>query len=492
MADTEAFQAALDGVFSLFVWDRRSRTLQLSSDRMGHKLVYYFEDRSRHLLVFSTELKAVLAHPAVPRQLDEGILPLYLRFGFVPGPLTLAKGVRKLRPAECLSFAVAETSSKRFWRPELETEVGDSNYWVERTRGQIVSAVGRSIGAAEKVGVNLSGGIDSSVILAATKQGGFGDIQAFTLAYKGQAANEDVAWALRVAQICGVPHQTVVVDAETELTPELMSSLMRQSDEPFISAGRFVSQYFLGRAQQAAGIDSTLNGTFTSPLFNLRRVRKLAEAGQTFESLDRALRAGLERSSYFHDNRLNLALATPVDEAAQLREASLVNREVVDGLDPIQGMTLAILLRWSASRFSLYFQLIPPLLGLEERAPFLDSELVLFTLAVPPTIRGVEAQRLDKTLLHVCFRDQLQLNFRQRRHAAFPNPPWPGWLAQMIVPSLKPLAEAGIVRPEYLRWLQRNLKQGRKRAQTEAWLWFVLSCWYQFQIKQSDPFAGTG
>ncbi len=99
---------------------------------------------------------------------------------------------------------------------------------------------------------------------------------------------------------------------------------------------------------------------------------------------------------------------------------------------------------------------------------------------------------MDKTLLHVCFRDQLQLNFRQRRHAAFPNPPWPGWLAQMIVPSLKPLAEAGIVRPEYLRWLQRNLKQGRKRAQTEAWLWFVLSCWYQFQIKQSDPFAGTG
>ena len=326
-ADAEAFPAALDGVFSLFVWDRRLQTLQLSSDRMGHKLVYYYEDVARRLLVFSTELKAVLAHPAVPRQLDERVLPLYLQLGFVPGPLPLAKGVRKLRPAECLSFAAAETGSKRFWRPELETGSGDFDYWVERTREQIVGAVGRSIGGAEKVGVGLSGGIDSSVILAAAKQGGFVDIQTFTLAYKGQEANENEAWAGRVAEICGVPHQTVTIDAETEVTPGLMSSLLGQSDEPFISAGRSVSQYFLGRAQRAAGIDSTLNGTFTSPLFNLRRVRKLAEAGQ---SLDGALQAGLERSSYFHGNRLNHALIARVGEGAMLRElireASLVNR----------------------------------------------------------------------------------------------------------------------------------------------------------------------
>ena len=190
--------------------------------------------------------------------------------------------------------------------------------------------------------MGLSGGIDSSVILAVAKLGGFVDIQTFTLAYKGQEANENEAWAGRVAEICGVPHQTVTIDAETEVTPGLMSSLLGQSDEPFISAGRSVSQYFLGRAQRAAGIDSTLNGTFTSPLFNLRRVRKLAEAGQ---SLDGALQAGLERSSYFHGNRLNHALIARVGEGAMLRElireASLVNREIVDGLDPIRGMTLA-------------------------------------------------------------------------------------------------------------------------------------------------------
>ncbi len=133
--------------------------------------------------------------------------------------------------------------------------------------------------------------------------------------------------------------------------------------------------------------------------------------------------------------------------------------------------------------------MIPPLLGLEERAPFLDSELVSFALTVPPKVRGVEAERLDKTLLHACFRDQLQLDFRQRQHSAFPNPPLPGWLEKLLVPSLQPLAEEGIIRPEYLGWLARNLKQGRKRAQTEAWLWFVFNCRYEFQIKQNDPFG---
>ncbi len=65
------------------------------------------------------------------------------------------------------------------------------------------------------------------------------------------------------------------------------------------------------------------------------------------------------------------------------------------------------------------------------------------------------------------------------------------WLKRILVPSLKPLVDDGILRAGYLKWLDKNIKLGRNRAATEAWLWFVFNCWYQYQIKQTDPLAGA-
>ncbi len=75
-ANPDDFPASLDGFFSLFLWDRRSKTLHLSADQLGRRMLYYFHDPARELAVFSSELKAVLAHPGVTRQLDRGLLPL--------------------------------------------------------------------------------------------------------------------------------------------------------------------------------------------------------------------------------------------------------------------------------------------------------------------------------------------------------------------------------------------------------------------------------
>ncbi len=147
-ADAEAFPAALDGVFSLFVWDRRLQTLQLSSDRMGHKLVYYYEDVARRLLVFSTELKAVLAHPAVPRQLDERVLPLYLQLGFVPGRCRSRKGFASFaRPSACPSRRPkpeANASGGRSWRPVREiSTIGSSGLESKSLAPWDAASVGR-------------------------------------------------------------------------------------------------------------------------------------------------------------------------------------------------------------------------------------------------------------------------------------------------------------------------------------------------------------
>ena len=205
-ANPSSFPAGLDGVFSLFLWDRKQKTLQLSTDPLGHKLVYYYEDAIANLVVFSTELKAVLAHPSVPRQLEDALLPLYLTSGITAPPFTLIKGVRKLRPAECLSFLPSESRSNRYWRPTLQTGPDEFDFWVRRTRSELVQAVKRTIGDSEKVAVYLSGGLDSSVVLAALKECDVPEVRAFTLAFKGDTETSDVRWrsVLRASPELGI------------------------------------------------------------------------------------------------------------------------------------------------------------------------------------------------------------------------------------------------------------------------------------------------
>ena len=355
--NTTAFPEAMDGVFSLFLWDRRRKTLHISTDPMGHKLVYYYHDAKRKLLVFSTELKAILSHPSVLRQLDETVLPVYLSHGYPAAPFTLAKGVRKLRPAECISFALTGAKTKRFWSPTLETGPEDFDYWLQRTRDELVQAVRRTVGDAERVGVYLSGGVDSSVMLSALKESGHVDAQAFTLAYRRTSSESEIAWAERVARATGTQQQTILVDPEAEVTSALLSTLLRRIDEPFDSAGRIVSEYFLATAALAGGLDSVINGGAAGELFAFRQ---RGQESITFESLDEALSARL-KGRYFKGERMNRALVHP-PETTLLDEALLANRELLEELDQVQGPALGRIVLRSASRNCLFYQYMPPLL----------------------------------------------------------------------------------------------------------------------------------
>ena len=486
-AGQTAFPAALDGVFSLFLWDRKTKTLHLATDPLGHKLVYYFEDTNRNLLVFSTELKGVLAHPAVPRLLNRAILPLYLYVGYLPSPFTLVQNASKMNPAEHLSFSPTKKTARRYWRPILESgPEEDFDYWVRRARFELIDAVSRTIGDADGVAVYLSGGVESSVAAAALREAGPTRLQALTLAYKDHGSQYDIQWAEHVGRVTSIPQKTILVDPETDLTPELVLTLFRQLDEPWESAGRTISDHFLSQAALDAGFDSTINGGPGGYLFTYSRARKLAALGGDPGSWDEALHAGLERQAFFTEQRMNRALTQPADMTI-VHEASLVNRDVVLGFDQLHAVAIAQILRLMTSRGSLFFQFTPALLGLEERTHLTDTKIVQFGMSVPPVFKGVESKRFDKSMLRESFKDVLQFDPLDREKRAFPPTPVPSWLANVLVPSLNPLVVAGIIRQEYLDWLARNLQQGRPRALREAQQWFVFNCWYQFNIEQSDP-----
>src|SRR4051795_7198343 len=108
----------LDGMFALAIWDDRRGRLVLARDRVGKKPLYYWHRDGR--LVFGSEIKAVLAHPGVPRRLDESAIPAYLTFGYVPTPRTFFEGVRSLPPGHVLTFEPGgEPLVECYWEPPV-------------------------------------------------------------------------------------------------------------------------------------------------------------------------------------------------------------------------------------------------------------------------------------------------------------------------------------------------------------------------------------
>ena len=488
--NAEAFPSALDGIFSLFLWDRSRKVLYLSSDPMDHKLVYFYEAPELGLLVFSTELKGVLAHPAVPRGLDQRGLALNLGISATPAPLTPAKNVRKLRAAECRIYTSEETQSRRYWRASPESGPEDLEHWVKRARSESLRATEQAVGGVSGVGVLLSGGIDSSVILAALKENGVSNTLALTLAFKGHESEYEIQWAERVAKAVNSPQRTLLVDAEAEVTPELMSRLMRQIDEPFEAGSRVVGEYFLMQAASEAGFDSILSGG--TPLFAMDRVRRMKNEGSLepalAESRDEALRVLFGPPKYMNAEQMNRALKQPADLSGW-DEAALANRDLLEGLEDVPALSLAARLRVPLNRTSLFYQYIPPLLGCDERTPYLDTQIASFIVSVPPNHRGLESGE-NRLLLQGSFGDQLGIDFKQREQRGFPGLPLPGWLQRMLIPSLEVLVNDGIIKGEYMAWLEKNAGTRRKRVDKEAWQWFVFNCWYQYLVSISDEGDG--
>ncbi len=206
------------------------------------------------------------------------------------------------------------------------------------------------------------------------------------------------------------------------------------------------------------------------------------------------LAAAFNAPPHSTEDRVNRALVQPADMTARY-EAPLADLELVRRIQPEPGFGRAFMmsrrLRTANNRDALFYQFLPPLLGLEERTPFIDTGMVLLSISIPPAFWGLESKEFERAPLKEAYRKALNLDPNAIVKGAFPSAPQPAWLQRILVPSLKPLVDDGIVRAGYLDWLEKGIKQGRNRAKTEAWQWFVFNCWYQYQIKGTDPLAGA-
>jgi asparagine synthase (glutamine-hydrolysing) len=249
----------LRGMFAFALWDARARRLLLARDRAGKKPLYYAHLGDR--LVFGSEIKALLADPSVPGDLDPTALYHYLCLGFVPHPRSIYRAIRALPPAH---YLIAEPSGavrvERYWElkfaPKHTCGLRAIDEGIETLLGEAVRLRLRS---DVPVGVFLSGGIDSGLVTAAAARASDEPLRTFAVGFEGQA-NPELALARQVAARYGTRHEEVVLDlaAEARQLPALLTALDHAYDEPYADSSAIPS-YFVARAARAH-VKVVLNG----------------------------------------------------------------------------------------------------------------------------------------------------------------------------------------------------------------------------------------
>ena len=530
----EAAVGELDGMFAFALWDARRRRLLLARDRTGKKPLYYHD--GPRLFAFASEAKALLAHPSVPHERDPSALPLFLTYGYVPTPGTFYGGIRALPPAHTLAVTEAGTGApERYWRAHFTsdgtrlvargagTQPGEAALGAdaagvgvaerrmsddeaeERFLSLLQAAVERRLIADVPLGAFLSGGLDSSSVVALMARAAGSRVKTFTIGFAGGAEYDERAHARVVAERFATEHTEFVVEP---MALDLVDRLVYHHDGPFGDSSA-VPTYLLSELTRTR-VTVALNGDGGDEVFAgylrlyggalsefvpraafsalsgllsllpepadrkhpLRFAKRFAEAGR-LPLLERYLRW----NAYFTDDLP--ALLRPELAADLDRQALLVSFRSAHAAGA--GSTLARLLQLNFETYLLDDLLVKMdrmsmAHGLEARSPFLDTAVVEFGAALPDRLR----MRLGKgkLLLRRAMRGILPESILKRGKMGFGAPlgAWfrsdlQGFVRERLLDPASPLYE--YLRREAVEAVIE--RHGAARADLSARIWALLT-----------------
>lgn len=273
------------GIFALALWDPRAREVHLVRDPMGIKPLYWTtvrdDDSAQDVVLFASELRALLASGAVARRLDPAGVASYLWHGFVVGPTTMIEGVQLLPAASILTICCKPTRDRQpsrqlstYWHIPLSS---DRTATVDEVRSELRNTVRMQLVADVPLGVFLSGGIDSSALASQAIEVAEGPVHTFTVGFD-VAGYDESRYAERVADAIKSHHTTIVL-TERDFDEQL-GDAFKAIDQPTFDG---INTYFVSRAARDAGMTVALAGTGGDEIFGGYR---------SFADLPRALRAG--------------------------------------------------------------------------------------------------------------------------------------------------------------------------------------------------------
>ena len=501
------FGHRLNGMFAVAIWDARSRTTTLVRDRYGEKPVFYAARNGA--LVFGSEIKALLRHPSVSLELDPEAIAHYFGMRHIPAPFTVYRDIRSLPPGHMLvwSCAAASATVTRWYDLPMQPKWTDADE-VELT-GRIDALLRDSVRLRLQsevgYGAYLSGGVDSSTIVAMMSELSSAPVQTFTLRFADEPAHKrDPEYARLVAERYATEHHECVMDAR-DLAKEL-PAVIGHLDQPFAGV---ISSFWLSRFMKRY-VTVALSGDGADDIFAsyghhrlvgpIQACREARAAGTPLDAVDYGFfadRAEWVRSLALTDVctwRLEYAAFTDEEKSALwspagrawlsgystsgfLRRIYEQGDTAADDLNRLLALDIQTLLPGEI----LYFNdMLSMAHSLEVRAPFLDWRLVELAASIPGSLK-IRGRTLKYILGKVAAR-YVPPEILARPKEGFVLPA-NTWLRAALAPMLgvvladDRLAAHGLYDPAYVRALTKRFAGGDDRLTFKVWTLVVFQLW---------------
>ncbi|HEX8847644.1 MAG TPA: asparagine synthase (glutamine-hydrolyzing) [Pyrinomonadaceae bacterium] len=518
----------LNGMFAFALWDTRKRQLTLARDRLGIKPLYYAqvpgENGAPPSFIFASEVKAILATGLVERAIDPESLNQFLTFLWTPDPHTLFRGIRKLPPAHALTLGEDGLSLREWWDVSFdEIEEGRSeSWWQERVLETLDRVVGMEMVADVPLGSFLSGGIDSSTIVALMKNHSDGRrVSTYTIGIEAEDLRydiipDDVRWARRVNELLDTDYHEIMLKPDVA---ELLPKLVYHMDEPAIDMA--IPSYLVSRAaretltvmlsgmggdevfagyprQMAMRLASALDpvpalvrrplmktvasvlpgglpGRFTAPLRNAKKFAR--SAALDFEN--RYLGYG----TYFTDVAKERLYTDEMRAMVRGMDAYQHHRryfERVKGAAPLNQLLYVDLKTFLPCLNLTTTDKTSMAANLEVRVPFLNYELVELAARMPPhlKLRGLKRKYILKRVAEKL----LPKDVVWRRKAGF-GAPIRSWLRGPLRPMVDELlseetvSRRGLFNPQEVRRIIAANLSGREDYNLQVFQLLTLELW---------------
>lgn len=492
------FPTKLNGMFAIALWDQKRRRLLLVRDRLGVKPLYYAWTADG--LVFGSELKCVLEHADLRRDLDRRAIYHYFTLGYIPHPHTIYESVRQLEPAGRLDVCDGRIKVDRYWKLVARVDPDcDKGQAIERLRELLMDAVRIRMISDVPIGAFLSGGIDSSITVALMAQQSRSPIKTFHIAFDNPNDSER-EYARAVARQYATDHHEFVVNVTAA---GMLDILDRHFDEPFADSSAIPTWYVSKIAREHVtvalagdGGDESFGG-YSRYLTALSRNRVPAGVRKLLRPAGSALGRVIPRFSPAYNTIRNIgmnALQFHANGNHETDTRTLLSHEFLAGLgdvstrdllcanqsdadpsDPLSPLALLDIAHYLPDDLLVKVDRMSMAHSLEVRAPFLDYRLVEFAATLPAhlKIQGTNT----KVILKEAFGGALPEVVLQQRKRGF-SIPLARWLREDLrdlvedAVSSRELNETGFFDPREIRsiWFEHKLKRRSRAAQ----LWRLL------------------
>jgi asparagine synthase (glutamine-hydrolysing) len=528
------FLQHLNGMFAIALWDERRSRLLLARDRLGEKPLYYAWSGAR--LAFASEAKAFLDVPGLDLGLDVSAVVGFLNYGFVPGPATCLRGVRRLLPGHRAIFDASGFRSEPWWDVPLETPpLREDSGAIEKTIEELLrDSVRMRMVSDVPFGVFLSGGVDSSLVAAMMAQESEKPIEAFSIAYgrEGDFMDES-AYARAVAERYGMRHHMLTLDSE-----DLLRDLDRVAwflDEPCGDPAAFLTLSLAEFTRRR--VTMTLSGVGADELFGGYRRYLAVRWLDRYLRIPAPLRDGLirplvERLPESRTQRLSnyARMARKFVSSVQGDLASTWSRTISYLPDypgaifggafrdvsrasyrsehfdacwrraeaartPIERVMYVDLRTYLVDQLLLIQDKMTMAASLEARLPFLDHRLVELAARIPVE-RKIEGNRLKAPLKRIAERYvPRDCIYRAKKGFVAPVEAWlRGPLKEQVEDLLSPqrVRERGIFEPAFVEWMKREFYAGGRDLGLQMYKALLLETWLRLYLDGGGRrFAGA-